>query len=151
MGVLADLVPHLPKAIRTLAVTLPGGRPSIAGIESFFAQISPESREDHPLPRLEHLYLSMQLPLQVALSPAELALPLARRLPSLELIAIAPHKGSQSAVPLHLGDPGEHGWEVSRDRVEVWKVSRGARWVAPGEGREQDQVATIVRVENHVA
>ncbi|CAE6460053.1 hypothetical protein ACGC1H_007299 [Rhizoctonia solani] len=147
MSVLADFVPHLPKMIRTLTMTLPGGRPSIAGIESFFGQISPESRDDHPLPRLEHLYLSMQLPLQVALSPAELALPLARRLPSLELIAIAPHKGSQSAVPLHLGDPGGHGWGMGRNKVEVWRVNREAQWqIVPGEDREQDQVATIVQV-----
>ncbi|KAH7339299.1 hypothetical protein B0J17DRAFT_356390 [Rhizoctonia solani] len=33
MSVLACFVPHLPKAIRTLTVTLPGGRPSISGIE----------------------------------------------------------------------------------------------------------------------
>ncbi|CUA71294.1 hypothetical protein RSOLAG22IIIB_09468 [Rhizoctonia solani] len=149
MSVLADLVPHLPKVIRTLSVTLPGGRPSITGIESFFAQISPEEGDNHPLSRLEHVYLSMQLPLQIALSPAELALPLARRLPSLELIAIAPHKGSQFAAPSHLGDPGGNGWEMGVDRVDVWKVNRGARWkIVPDEDRDQDQVATIVQLGN---
>lgn len=33
LSVLANFVPHLPTSIRTLNVTLPGGRPSIAGIE----------------------------------------------------------------------------------------------------------------------
>ncbi|EUC58231.1 F-box-like domain protein [Rhizoctonia solani AG-3 Rhs1AP] len=147
MSVLADFVPHIPKMIRTLSMTLPGGRPSIAGIESFCSQISPESSEDHPLPKLEHLYLSMHLPLQVVLSPVQLASPLAQRLPSLELIAIAPHKGSQSAVPLHLGDPAGHRWAVGRDKVEVWRVNRGARWqIVPGEDQEQDQVAASVQL-----
>ncbi|KAJ1304268.1 hypothetical protein OPQ81_005428 [Rhizoctonia solani] len=148
MSVLANFVPHLPKTIHTLAVTLPGGRSSIAGIESFFAHISPESWEDHPLPRLEHLYISMQLPLQLAFSPTELALPLARRLPSLELIAIAPNKGSQSAIPLHLGDGGHVGG-LSGGEVDVWRVSRGGRRQAVLSGdQEQDQVATITQVGN---
>ncbi|CAE7129503.1 unnamed protein product [Rhizoctonia solani] len=146
LGVLADFVPRLPKAIRTLTATLPGGRPSIAGIGSFFSQISPDLEEDHPLPQLEHLHLSMQLPLQVALSPAELALPLARRLPNLELIAITPHKGSQSAVPLHLGDPGGHGWGMNLGKVEVWKVRRSARWQTASDDREQDQITSILQI-----
>lgn len=149
MSVLADFVPHLPRSIRTLSVTLPGGRPSISGIESFFGKISSELIEHHPLPKLEHLYMSMQLPLQVALSPAELARLLARRLPCLELIAIAPHTGSQPAVPLHLGEPSEQGWGMSGDRVEVWKVSRNARWeINPCKNREEDRAASIMEVSN---
>ncbi|CEL58878.1 hypothetical protein RSOLAG1IB_08909 [Rhizoctonia solani AG-1 IB] len=145
MSVLAAFVPYLPRTIRTFAATLPGGRPSITGIESFFAQITSESMAYHPLPQLEHLYISMQLPLQLSLSPAELASPLARRLPSLKLIAIAPHIGSQSVMPLHLGDPGGHGWGVSGSRVEVWKVSRDVPWHTT-EGREHDPVITIAKV-----
>ncbi|QRW21253.1 F-box-like domain-containing protein [Rhizoctonia solani] len=147
MSVLADLVPRLPRTIRTLAVTLPGSRPSIGGIESLFAQVTPEGTVHHSLSRLEHLYMSMQLPLQLSLSPAELALPIARRLPSLDLIAIAPHRGSQSVMPLHLGDPGGYGWGMSGDRVEVWKVGRDVRWQPTlGDGREQGPITTIINV-----
>lgn len=87
----------------------------------------------------------MHLPLQLALSPAELALPLARRLPSLKLIAIAPHQGPQ----LNLQAPGVHVQVVGMvwSKTGVWKVSRSARWqTAPGEDQEQHQVAGIVQI-----
>lgn len=82
----------------------------------------------------------MQLPLQVALAPAELALPLARRIPNLELIAIAaPKRSIQTRTSLwDLGGPGGHvaGWGMSGGQIKIWKVSR---CIQDSVGRDENQ------------
>jgi hypothetical protein len=97
----------------------------------------------------------MQLPLQVALSPAELALPLARRLPNLDLIAIvAPKRGAQTGSSLwDLGGPGGHaaGWGMSGRQVKVWKVIRHVQGAATqGEGREWEQITRLSQVGDFI-
>lgn len=79
----------------------------------------------------------MQLPLQVALAPAELALPLARRLQKLELIAIAaPSRSVHTGMMLwELGGIGvgqTGGWGMSGAELKVWEVTRLDEGEGPG-------------------
>ncbi|KAG9090411.1 Protein phosphatase PP2A regulatory subunit B, partial [Ceratobasidium sp. 370] len=133
--------------VKTLSVRLPGGRPSFAGIEapeiqSLFNRISSPS---NPLSNLRYLFLSLQLPLQLALIPADLALSVARRLPNLQLVAIAAPKkaGSADRSIWGLGGPGGHppGWGMSGGELKVWEVRR------EGGGEEEgEQVVSVVEV-----
>ena len=71
----------------------------------------------------------MQFPLQVALSPIELALPLARRLQKLDLIAMAaPNRSTHTGMMIwELGGVNAghaNGWRVGGSEVKVWKVTR---------------------------
>ncbi|KAF8597912.1 hypothetical protein BDV93DRAFT_527094 [Ceratobasidium sp. AG-I] len=128
-AVLADFVEILPRTLETLSVTLPGGRPSFAGIEALCARISSEGGGESSIANLKNLYLSMQLPLQVALAPAELALPLARRLQKLDLVAIAaPNRSVHTGMMIwELGGIAaghSSGWGMSGGELKVWKVTR---------------------------
>ena len=71
----------------------------------------------------------MQLPLQIALAPAELALPLAQRLQTLDVIAIAaPNRSTHTGMMIwELGGiaAGNYsGWGMSGGELKVWKVKR---------------------------
>lgn len=71
----------------------------------------------------------MQLPLQITLSPVELALPMARRLQKLDLIAIAaPNRTVHTGMMIwELGGIGSghyNGRGMSGSELKVWKVSR---------------------------
>ncbi|KAG8755987.1 hypothetical protein FRC12_010723 [Ceratobasidium sp. 428] len=127
--------------VKALSVRLPGGRPSFAGIEALFNRISSSS---NPLSNLHQIFLSLQLPLQLALSPSDLALSLARRLPKLQLVAIAtPKRGGSTDMSIWgMGGPGGHppGWGMSGGELKIWEVSRKQ----VGEHTEGEEVVSVV-------
>jgi hypothetical protein len=128
----------------------------LTGIQkAFFNCISPENGKENPLANLKNLFVSMQLPLQLALSPAELALSVARRLPKLEWVAIAaPKKSSLANMSIwDLGGMGGHppGWGMSGGELKVWEVRRVIAWrLGQGEDGEVEQLASIVEISNPV-
>ncbi|QRW07939.1 F-box-like protein [Ceratobasidium sp. AG-Ba] len=139
ISVFAEFIASL-RGVKMLSARLPGGRPSFKGVERLINRITAPTS---PLANLQHLFLSHQLPLQLALSPEDLALSLARRLPNLQLVTMAtPKKGMSTDISIwSLGGPGglQTGWGMSGGELKVWKVRRRL-----GCGEEEDQEVVYV-------